>query len=130
MSPLFIAAESGHTAVVRLLLSDPRIDAGQARAVRAGHPVLLLDRPLERWAYSCQLYSVVVCLSPPCVQDGLTPLNVAAYTGDAAIVSLLLADPSVDVNRAHDVRGSTKPCIMTEVLGNTGLPLSSLCSMA
>ena len=38
-------------------------------------------------------------------QHGVTPLYAAASRGHAAVVGLLLADPRVDVNRAHKVRG-------------------------
>ena len=39
------------------------------------------------------------------LQEGYTPLNWAAYSDNASVVSILLADSRVDVNEKDHVRG-------------------------
>ena len=39
----------------------------------------------------------------PLSQDGVTPLSMAAFTGQTRVVELLLKDPRVDVNAADKV---------------------------
>jgi hypothetical protein len=58
--------------------------------------LLLLQRSR---ALACCV-SRVACL----IQDGWTPLNLAAYEGHEAVVRALLANPRVDVNAANEVR--------------------------
>jgi len=43
---------------------------------------------------------------PPPIQDGVTPLHVAACNGHAAVATLLLATPGVDPLAADIVRGA------------------------
>lgn len=104
-TPLRLAAENGHTAVVNILLADHRVDPTQNdshganalyHAARNGHTntvaALLRDGRINP--------------SPPTIHSE-TPLIVAAANGHAGVVSALIADPRVsDLNRA-DYRGMT-----------------------
>ncbi len=99
-TPLYIAAFSGHIAVVRVLLSEPGIDVNLAQekgvtplliAAQCGH-VEIVRLLLEKRGINPALGTI---------PQGTTPLAIAAYMGREEIVKLLLdfRNINIDVRR-------------------------------
>ena len=97
---LYIAALKGHTAVVRVLLSDPGINVNLAQekgstplliAADRGH-VEIVGLLLEKWGIDPNLGTI---------NEGTTPLAIAVHLGRKEVVKLLLGfrNTNIDIRR-------------------------------
>jgi ankyrin repeat protein len=101
-SPLSLAAVSGHTAIVEMLLKQGGVDV-YSRAANWGRS------PLSWAAANGHTATVELLLthgvdSDPCDNNGRSPLSWAARSGHTATVELLLKQGGVDVD-SRDKKG-------------------------
>jgi len=97
-TPLFVASQKGHTAVVSMLLGKQGVDVNQA--MDGGTTPLLTASWHGHTAVVSMLLAKQGVKVNQTAKDGITPLYGASRNGNTAVVERLLAKQGVDVNQA------------------------------
>jgi len=98
-TPLYIAAQNGHTEVVKLLLAIPDIDVNKGRIDVGATPLFTAAQNGHTEVVKFLLARSDIDVNEA-ITDGTTPLFMGSQNGHTEIVKLLLARPEIDVNKS------------------------------
>jgi hypothetical protein len=92
ITPLFMAAQNGHRAVVKLLLADSRLDINKARTDNGATPLLVAAGNGHHAVVQLLLADSRLDINKRSIHLGLTALDVAAHSGHVGCVVFLATD--------------------------------------
>jgi ankyrin repeat protein len=99
LTPLYIAAENGHLAVVRLLVAEFGADVNQA--ANDGATPLCIAALNGHLAVIRLLVEELGADVNKAVHNGTTPLHIAAKTGNLDVVRCMVKELGADINKAR-----------------------------
>jgi ankyrin repeat protein len=106
-TPLFMASQNGHTAVVAALLAHKATDVNQAQTDTGSTPLFMASQKGHAAVVAALLAHEATDVNQARTDEGSTPLFAASLEGHAAVVEALLAHEATDVNLARTDEGST-----------------------
>jgi ankyrin repeat protein len=106
-APLLVAAQNGHVAIVEALLAHTGIDVNQARTDDGATPLLLAAQNGHGTVAGALLAHDDIDVNQGRTADGATPLLIASVAGHVAVVKALLAHTDIKPNQSTSFNGAT-----------------------
>jgi len=107
-TPLYMACEMNHEAVVERLLAHDAIDVNQATTDEYGDtPLYIACQNNHEAVVERLLAHDAIDVNQATTDDGTTPLYIACEENHEAVVERLLAHDAIDVNQARTSDGRT-----------------------
>jgi hypothetical protein len=100
-TPLIVASQNGHTAVVAALLTHKATDANQAKTDNGSTPLFVASQKGRTAVVAALLAHEATEANQATTDNGCTPLFVASQNGHTAVVAALLAHDAVQADKTN-----------------------------